>query len=204
VLLAQLGQITNTWRSVAIGWHAAIIAFLAALVLGWRPSDRLVIRLLALPMLSVSILAWTAGNPFNAVVFGALAIFGLLLAQSARAAPFETASGWSLGLGIVMVVYGLLYPHFVASSSWTSYLYAAPVGLIPCPTLALLVGVGFIVGLFRNRRWQLLVSAAAIFYGIVGVAKLQVNLDYGLLAGAVALALAGRLRLIASSRRLAA
>jgi len=34
------------------------------------------------------------------------------------------------------------------------------------------------------------VSTAAIFYGIVGVAKLQVDLDYGLLAGAVALALA--------------
>jgi len=190
VLLAQLSEITNTWRGIAIGWHVSAVIFVVALILGRRPSPRLVLRLLAVPVLCVSILAWLAGNPFNAAMFSALAVFLVLLGRTGSRASFELSAGWPRLIGTVMVVYALFYPHFLASSSWTQYLYAAPVGLIPCPTLALIVGVGFIVGLFRNRPWQVVVSVTGIFYGAVGVAKLGVHLDYGLLAGAIGLAIA--------------
>jgi hypothetical protein len=40
----------------------------------------------------------------------------------------------------MLMVFGWTYPHFLERNPWTAYLYAAPMGLLPCPTLATVIG----------------------------------------------------------------
>lgn len=65
------------------------------------------------------------------------------------------------------------------------YLYAAALGLIPCPTLSDVNGIGLMTAGLGLLPWMLIISAAGIFYGVIGAVSLGVALDWVLLAGAV-------------------
>ena len=90
--------------------------------------------------------------------------------------------------GALLVLYGSAYPHFLLGESWNTYLYAAPFGLLPCPTLSVAIGVTLMLGMFRSTLWSNTLVAAGVAYGAIGVVRLGVVLDYGLLAGAALLA----------------
>ncbi len=68
-ILEGLTAIANDWQALAIVWHVVLGALLLALLLGWRPSKRLAGVLLAVPLASVSVLAWISENPFNGTLF---------------------------------------------------------------------------------------------------------------------------------------
>ena len=170
-------------------WHVAFGAGLAALVLGWRPRRPLVAALFGLPVASVSALAWVGGNPFNGTVFAILA--AALVGQAARLPPSNVAVGgpWPVCVGGVLAGFGWIYPHFLDAHSWATYLYAAPLGLIPCPTLSALIGVALMVDGLGSRRWSMTLAAAGAVYGLIGWLRLGVTIDMVLLAGALALGL---------------
>lgn len=186
-VLTGLSAIANEWRSLAIVWHVLLAAFALAMLAGWRPSERLAAALLAVPFLTVSAGAWMSGNPFNGTAFALLA---LMLSGSARrlprshvrVAPFPFAAAAAITL-----VYGSTYPHFLTTDSWTAYLYASPFGLLPCPTLSVAIGISLMLGMFRPPVWGFTLVAAGMAYGAIGVWRLGVVLDYGLLAGAAVL-----------------
>jgi hypothetical protein len=127
-------------------------------------------------------------------------MFALLAALLMRAAisitgrPVALASpGWAVA-GAALVAFGSVYPHFLHAETWVAYVYGAPFGLLPCPTLAVVLGVTVAVDGLRSTRWCAPLSAAGLLYGFIGIAILRVSLDLGLLMGAIALAIltAGR------------
>ena len=79
-----------------------------------------------------------------------------------------------------------LYPHFLEGHA-TAYLYASPVGLVPCPTLAVAIGFALLGNGLGSRVWSLTLAAVGLLYGLFGVLRLGVFLDIGLVSGAVAL-----------------
>jgi hypothetical protein len=142
---------------------------------------------LAVPMVSVSLLAWLYGNPFNGIVFLFLAV-GLAVIGSRRpAVRVEPPPAWASVIGVLMVGFGWVYPHFLENAAWTEYLYRAPTGLIPCPTLALVIGLALWAKGFSSRAWSVTLGIAGIFYSLFGAFRLGVSIDLILLAGAVAL-----------------
>ena len=186
-VLTGLTTTANEWRSVAIVWHVLLAAFALGLLAGWRPSERLAAALLAAPFLTVSAGAWASDNPFNGTIFALLA---LVLIGAARRLPrgeVSFAPAPLVAAGASLVLYGSTYPHFLQTGTWTAYLYAAPFGLLPCPTLSVAIGFTLMLGLFRSRLWCWALVAAGIAYGAIGVWRLGVVLDYGLLAGAALL-----------------
>jgi hypothetical protein len=186
-ILGGLKYIANAWSTYAIVWHGLIGAALTALVVGWRPTRRQAGVLLVLPLLSVSIFAARAGNPFNATLFAAAAI--VLGAISARLADLALPrpSRAAAMTGIAMIAFGWIYPHFLDGPA-LRYLYAAPVGLIPCPTLSVVVGFALLAGGLGSRAWALVLASTGLFYGLFGAIRLGVRLDAGLIAGAAVLA----------------
>lgn len=62
-VLSGFREIASTWRWLAIAWHAYLAVLVVGLVLGVRLSRRVTGILVALPLLSVSALAWRSGNP---------------------------------------------------------------------------------------------------------------------------------------------
>jgi hypothetical protein len=133
----------------------------------------------------VSALAWASGNPFNGIAFAALS---LALAAVAIRLPVRAVRIGSRPLlvpGALLVGFGWAYPHFLQTDEWTSYLYAAPLGLLPCPTLSAIIGMSLIVDLLGSRPWALVLSAVGVVYGLIGAFQLGVNVDVVLLVGAL-------------------
>jgi len=190
-ILRGLIAVSNELRWLAFTWHLLLWSLLLALAAGWRPSRRLIGVLLALPFVSVSAAAWRAGNPFNGTVMTSLALALSLIATRFPTAPVGFASPGFAAAGALTLLFGSTYPHFLAASAWHDYVHSAPLGLVPCPTLSVAIGVTLLFGLFQSTAWTMVLTVAGLFYGLFGVAKLGVSLDMGLIGGATMLALAG-------------
>jgi hypothetical protein len=186
-ILSGLTEISNQWWPVAVVWHVLLTAVAVDLFKGWRPSRRQAARLAVLPLVGVTVAAWAFGNPFNGLVFTGLAVALWALATRLGEVPVRRGPVWSTIAGLVMVAFGWVYPHFLAFGLPWSYLYAAPVGLVPCPTLSVLVGLALLGNGFGARAWSLVLGFAGQFYGLFGAVRLGVHMDFVLLAGSLAL-----------------
>ncbi|MFO0744511.1 MAG: hypothetical protein U1F43_02415 [Myxococcota bacterium] len=187
-ILDRLDLVAHDDSLLAVLWHLAAASVAIALLMGWRPSARMAGALLALPLVSVVVLALGVGLVFNAVVLGALAFFMFGLALRLEREPVHAGAIWSDVAGVAMLAFGWLYPHFVTPTGLGAYLYRSPLGLLPCPTLAFVIGATLVAGGFGSRAWSLVLAAVGLFFGVFGVARLGVVLDLGLVAGALALA----------------
>jgi hypothetical protein len=189
-LLTVLAAIANDWRWLAITWHLLFATLCFALMTSWRPHARLLGRLLVAPLLSVSFVAWMSGNPFNGTMFAALAAaLAWSVASFGDTSVTFVPSTW-LAAGGAITVFGWTYPHFVRTESWVTYLYASPFGILPCPTLAVMIGVTLMVRHQIAIRWQAALIVAGLLYGAIGVFRLGVALDWGLLLASALLAAA--------------
>ncbi len=186
-ILAGLARSANQLLPLAVVWHAVVAAALLALALGWRPGRRTAAAALAVPAASVSAVAWSAGNPFNGTAF---LIVAILLAAFGARLPRGIATrgpGWTVAIGAAAIAYAWLYPEFLQGRSTLWYAVASPIGLIPCPTLSLILGFGLVADGFASRGWTLVAAIAGLFYGLFGVLRLGVWFDVGLIVAAGAL-----------------
>lgn len=185
-ILNSLAAIANQWWILATLWHLYFGVLAAGLLLGARPSKRVGGVLLGLPLLSVSALAWSTANLFNGVIFAfvGLALIAIALRMLPNE-PVEIASIWGVGAGAVMFIFGWVYPHFLETTSLLPYLYAAPTGLVPCPTLSIVIGLALVVGGLDSRMWSAVLGGTGLFYGVFGALRLGVSIDYVLLIGAL-------------------
>jgi len=186
-ILSLAATTANEYRMLAMGWHVFLGTILVALLAGWRPSNRVAGYLLVAPVLSVSAVAWASGNPFNGATFAALALLQIGLATRLSSEPVTIASSFLFLASALLVAFGWTYPHFLPAAEWTAYTYAAPLGLLPCPTLSAVIGLTLVLGVLRSKVWSMTLAAAGFAYGAMGVFTLGVTLDFGLLAGATLL-----------------
>jgi hypothetical protein len=186
-ILNGVGTLANRWVWLAIVWHIYFGAIVLGLITGFRPRTRIMGYLLALPLASVSAMAWVAGNPFNGIVFALVAITLALVSSSLPPDPVRISSPGTVIAGTALFIFGWLYPHFLDTTEFAPYLYSAPTGLIPCPTLSILIGATLILRGLGSRGWSLTLGTIGVFYGIYGVLRLRVMIDIVLLVGALIL-----------------
>lgn len=187
-ILDGLAAIANGKETLAVIWHVILAGAIIALLAGWRPEKRLGAMALALPLVSVAVLALLAGNVFNAIVFFLFAILLAVLGRGLPLVPATPAPAWARILAGTLIAFGGAYPHFLDGASALRYLYAAPFGLIPCPTLSVLVGFTLLAAGFSSRAFSLSLGVLGIFYGAFGAFRLGVTIDIALLAGSAVLA----------------
>lgn len=186
-ILESLSTISNNAMVLAVVWHLIFAFVIIGLIIGWRPSKKIAATALAVPLLSVGILAWIYKNPFNGIIF---LVFAISLAVIGLRLPNEKVYGgpkWSLALGALLIIFGWVYPHFIETSNWFKYLYAAPMGLIPCPTLSITIGFALLINRASIKIWSLFLAFIGLFYGLFGFFRLGVYIDAVLIAGALIL-----------------
>jgi len=179
-ILRELSAIANAELFLALGWHVAIASVICALFIGLRPSKRHAAWLLALPLLSVSATALKHENHFNGAALGITALTLLVLGAGLPRAPVTLGTTAEVVMGVAAIAFGFVYPHFLVGHSPLLYLLAAPVGLLPCPTLAVVTGFTLLAGGFQARAWSTTLAAVSLFYVLFGVLRLGVWLDLGL------------------------
>ena len=185
-ITTNAGSLANTLAPLAIAWHVAAAAALVAVLAGWRPSHRLVLFALAAPIVTVSAVAFASHNPVTGTTFLVLAIVLAVAGEASTAPHVRRGHAWSTWFGAVLLLYALCYPHFV-TGAWWRVIVAAPVGVLPCPTLALVAGFVMLAGGFGSRGIPAVLAVWAGLYAYVGVAWLGVALDLGLLVASLAL-----------------
>lgn len=186
-IVTGLAQISSRYWPVALAFHLAVLAGVVAAWRWWRPSNRTVARLLVVPLGSVSLFAALGSNPFNAAVFLIVSVAAFATATRMEGSAVRGGTLSALA-GAAMIAFGLVYPHFRPEGSGLAELYRAPVGLLPCPTLSLVIGLTLFLGGFGSRAWAGLLAAAGLFYGVFGAFRLGVRIDALLILGALALA----------------
>jgi hypothetical protein len=190
-VLNGLTEITNSWKILALIWHVYFGAIALALALGIRCKKRTAGMLLALPLFSVSAMAWIAANPFNGIAFAVLGVHLLYFSASLPDEPVRISPPWFFFPGLALLAFGWAYPHFLDTGSLFSYLYLAPSGLIPCPTLSILIGFALVLDGLGSRALCAGLGGAGLLYGVIGVARLGVSLDWELLLGALIILIMG-------------
>jgi hypothetical protein len=136
----------------------------------------------------VSAVAYWYEAFFNCFVFAAITAALVFLSPRGGDEKVHRGPAWAVVLGSMLLAFAWTYPHFLdPSRSPFAYLYAAPMGLIPCPTLALVVGVTLVTGASTGTRSAVIVAVAGLFYGLVGMVKLGVEIDAVLVAGSLGL-----------------
>jgi len=186
-IISGLYSIANDNSLFAIIWHVIIYFLLLALVAKWMPSNRLLGTLICLPLFTVAAFAWFSGNPFNGSLFAVLAILILVFGLKTSLQPVSLSQLPFVIIGIIMIIFGLVYPHFIETNSIFKYLYASPVGLIPCPTLSILIGFVLLFNGFGSQSITLTFIIAGLFYGFFGAFRLGVYLDLFLIFGTLTL-----------------
>ena len=184
-ILTAATAIANEWRVLAAAWHI-LVAALCAIVWRRRVDGRAIAAVLALMPFSVAAMAAWSGNPFNATMFAAAGLAMMTLAATSVSAHLRLAGARDVAAGAIMCTFGWAYPHFLDGPAW-QYLYAAPLGLLPCPTLALLMGVSLLADSFGSKAWAILLGSMGMLYGLMGVFALRVTIDWWLIAGAAVL-----------------
>ena len=94
-ILEGLAQISNDEQSAAIFWHGLLVVAVLALAVDFRPLQHYARVALAAPLASVSVFAWSSGNPFNGTVFAvSSAVLAALDARGASEPPQDRWSAW--------------------------------------------------------------------------------------------------------------
>jgi hypothetical protein len=186
-ILAKLGEVANEWKMLAVFWHVYFGAIIIALAVGKRPKKKPAGLLLALPLLSVSAIAWISDNPFNGAVFALAGAAVAFISMKLKDERVQVASLPLLMGGAVLFAFGWIYPHFLETASFLPYLYAAPVGLIPCATLIVVIGLALILDGLGSRVLSWIFVGLGLFYGLTGVFRLSVRIDWVLVLAALIL-----------------
>jgi len=186
-IVEGLTQVARGWAPLAVVWHVVVGVAVVLLARGRVPTRRTAGVMLAAPLVSVGVLAAVHGNPFNAIVLGAGAVALAVLGARLPVARVVRVRGVWRVAAVGMIGFGWAYPHFLEGGSPWVYLVAAPVGLVPCPTLSVVIGLALLGQGLGARAWSTVLAVLGLFYGVFGALRLGVAIDGVLVLGALAL-----------------
>jgi len=99
--------------------------------------------------------AVASSNRFNAAVFAGLFVGLVALATRLSNERVCFGAAWLTVPGASLIAFGLRYPHFLETEHGMTYAYAAPLGLLRCPTLSAVLGITLTLRLLGARLWAL-------------------------------------------------
>jgi hypothetical protein len=188
-ILQGLRNAANHYKYFAVFWHLYAVSAAILFMTGSRPLAGIAGFALSLPVFSVSFFALISGNHFNAAVFFALALLLLISVAKSRRVKTQIRFNFNFAIGILLVIAGFVYPHFLKTETFFLYFVASPGGILPCPTLMMVSGFTLIMTNFAGKLWLFVLTAACLFYGITGVFYLGMIIDAILIAAALVLIL---------------
>ena len=184
-ILSGLQQIADERSMIAIFWHIVFYLYLFFIILGRKITRQEMSLFVSVPLLSVSVLAWNTANPFNGTVFVLLFVLALYFGLKNQREKVQYSGIFFRLTGAVLMLFGLMYPHFTGIN--LSLFIQSPLGLIPCPTLSLIIGFALFFRGFGSKPLVVLYTVAGLFYGFFGVLRLGVMVDAVLVAGSLIL-----------------
>lgn len=183
LILSQLQATVDTYPVLLSILHHILLVVVVVLLLIYKEKvKRLVDFYITLVFFSV-FLASIAPivNPFLIVVFGILTLLGIReFINPKMDYSMKDTPTIHIMIALVAGFIGFWYPetHFTKGSF--SALYSSPLGVIPCPTLTVVLSLFLLAYPFTNRLFHWILSGVGLFFGFVGLFILGVKIDLAL------------------------
>lgn len=158
--------------------HLLVLTVLLFLVFGKKAKTKRLVVDGAICLLFTSIVAVAAayGNPFHVITMGLLAVFaGIEFWQGKNEFTLHKINTRSL-IALLSIFIGFWYPEFVKVNPIALLLFS-PVGIVPCPTLLIVLGLLTLAYPRVNKTQYIITVLMGAFYGSTGVFQLKVILD---------------------------
>lgn len=185
-ILKYLEMLANHNLAVNMAMHLVVLAALAAVLVVKGTSLRRILFQASICILfaSVAIQAVIFGNPFHAVTFGILGVAAIVHLVLNKDDIRTNGRKLQTGMALFSIIIGLWYPEFVKTNA-LALLALSPVGIIPCPTLLVSIGLITLTYCGSGRLQYGLTIFMGLVYGVIGTFVLGVYLDITLLIMAV-------------------
>lgn len=95
----------------------------------------------------------------------------------------------NLFFGIIGMVFGFWYLHWVESPIWLNALYNSPLGIVTCPTMVTICGFLCLTEKPRSVMLEATVALITLYFGFFGVFRLGAYIDIMLIVCALFLIL---------------
>lgn len=173
--------------------YFALILFFVLRFIGKIKAARIV-RNVSVILLILSIIgnALYYGNPFHLITFSVTLIFFIIFQKKALKENENFATNKQndikdiaiIIISAIFIFLGVFYPEFVEVSI-PQYLLFAPVGIVPCPTLLVILGFFNLTLTKSDKKTEIAFIILTCVYAIIGTFIFKVYLDITLILLAI-------------------
>ena len=173
--------------------YIALILFFVLRFIGKIKAARIV-RNVSVILLILSIIgnALYYGNPFHLITFSVILIFFIIFQKKALKENENFATDKQndikdiaiIIISAIFIFLGVFYPEFVEVSI-PQYLLFAPVGIVPCPTLLVILGFFNLTLTKSDKKTEIAFIILTCVYAIIGTFIFKVYLDITLILLAI-------------------
>ena len=173
--------------------YFALILFFVLRFIGKIKAARIV-RNVSVILLILSIIgnALYYGNPFHLITFSVILMFFIIFQKKALKENENFATNKQndikdiaiIIISAIFIFLGVFYPEFVEVSI-PQYLLFAPVGIVPCPTLLVILGFFNLTLTKSDKKTEIAFIILTCVYAIIGTFIFKVYLDITLILLAI-------------------
>lgn len=170
----------NLWLNALI--HLMVLTAMLVLIFGKNTKNKkwVVDGVICLLFISIVSVAIVYGNPFHLLTMGLLAIFAVIELWQGKNEFITPKINLHTLIAFVSIIIGFCYPEFVKANP-IGLLLVSPAGIVPCPTLLIVLGLLTLAYPKVNKIQYLMTVLIGTFYGVTGVFQLKVFLDMAII-----------------------
>ena len=129
--------------------------------------------------LTVTVIAFTNGNPFHFATFAILLVIAFIELIGRNQVVISTSNNVTIFVGFIFLFIGVWYPEFVHTSS-LAMIFVSPMGIVPCPTLIVILSLFTFNSSGISKMQYIATIIIGALYAVIGVFILKVYLDAAL------------------------
>lgn len=187
-ILTQLNEAARQGMALSPFFRLALIILILVSIRKKRLLSDYLAGYVGLGIMAAGVMAVSFEGKTSLFTFVVLFPLGLLWGREALTLPSRPRpSALPIAVSGLFAAYAVFYPHF--TSGVMGPILFAPLGMVPCPSLALALAAIMATGRGYSLYTVIPTWVIAAFYGAVGIFHLGVAVDWGLVA-AVAVSLA--------------
>lgn len=170
----------NLWLNALI--HLMVLAAVLVLIFGKNTKIKqwVVDGVICLLFISVATVSFVYGNPFIFLIMAVLTIFALIELRQGKNEFTTPKFNLHTLIAFTSIIIGFWYPHFVKANP-IALLLVSPAGIIPCPTLLIVLGLLTLAYPKVNKTQYIITVLIGTFHGNTGVFQLKVFLDMAII-----------------------
>ena len=183
-MLQYLDFVSNGNLIINLANHIIILVALFIFFTKVKYSEKVLLGTVALLFFSVICNALYYGNPFHLITFLIMEIFLVLNLLKSNHDQENYEVNIFTGISFIFIFMGIWYPEFTHTNIVLSLLLS-PLGIVPCPTLLVSMGILNILLPKVNKKTFICILVFTTIYGIIGTFVFHVYYDIALLGLAI-------------------